>query len=336
MHPRIFTIPIGGGIPIHSYGVMLGTSFIVAWFLVNHLARKDRLPVEKIGTLFIITAVSAVAGSRLLFVITNLDQFSSFGQIFLINQGGLVAYGGFLGGLAGTLVYCHVHKISVLAWADVAVFGVAIGLALTRIGCFLFGCDYGRVSFDLGIAVQFPEGSPAWLHHYARASMEGIVSDPSMAGLWGMENHVPYSSFSDPIHPAQIYSSLNGWISVGVLLIARRYLRKFAGQLFLIFFGYYAVTRFMLEFVRDDLQRGYVGPFTTSQFIAIVSLTLVVAGYVFLQRRASGFPDRSRPWEGSTEPAAAREERGKRARSSTPSGTKTRTSRKRGRKRRSR
>ena len=80
MHPKIFTIPIGGGIPIHSYGVMLGISFIVAWVFTGRMAIKDKLPPDKVGTLFIVTAVAAVAGSRLLFVLTNMDSVG-IGQV---------------------------------------------------------------------------------------------------------------------------------------------------------------------------------------------------------------------------------------------------------------
>lgn len=303
MHPKIFTIPIGGGIPIHSYGVMLGISFIVAWVFTGRMAVKDGLPQEKVGTLFILTAVSAVVGSRLLFVVTNMDQIGSLWQVFLINQGGLVVYGGFLGGFLASLWYCRRHRLSLLIWADVAVPSLAVGLGFTRIGCFLFGCDYGHISWDLSWAVQFPSGSPAWAHHFATELAQGVRADGAVPALWGLEEWISVSQVSHPVHPTQLYSSLNGWICLGFLMLVRRYWRQFAGQIFIAFFVYYAVTRFGLEMVRDDLQRGYVGPLTTSQFIAILTFLAAVAGFVYLWRRSLVDPQAARPWEGVPETA---------------------------------
>ena len=296
MHPRIFTIPIGGGIPVHSYGVMLGLSFLTAWWLTLKLAVEDGLPKEKVGNLFVVTAVCAVIGSRLLYVITNLGEMRSFFQIFMINQGGLVAYGGFLGGFFSALYYCRKHKMSLLVWADASVPSLAVGLGFTRIGCFMYGCDYGRVTWDSAVGVQFPMGSPAWAHHYADAAARPLPFEPGVFGLWGLEKWVGVSQFSDPVHPTQIYSSLNGWVCLGFLLFVRKYYRRFTGRIFLLFFVYYAVTRFGLEEVRDDLQRGYVGPLTTSQFIAAVTFTLAAIGYAYLHRKANQDPDRWRPW----------------------------------------
>ena len=53
------------------------------------------------GRCYIWTAGAAVAGARLLYVLTNLDRFDNFLDIFKVWQGGLVAYGGFLGGFVG-------------------------------------------------------------------------------------------------------------------------------------------------------------------------------------------------------------------------------------------
>lgn len=305
MYPKIFTIPIGGGIPIHSYGVMLGISFIVAWVLTQRMAIKDRMPAEKIGTLFIVVAVSSVVGSRLLFVITNMDQIGSLWQVFLINQGGLVAYGGLLGGFISSWLYCRSQGISLLGWADVGCPLVAAGLGFTRIGCFLFGCDYGRISWDFGWAVQFPAGSPAWAHHFAGELTHAVRMESAVPALWGLEEWISISNVSHPVHPTQLYSSLNGWICFAFLMLVRRYYRRFAGQIFILFFGYYAVTRFGLEMVRDDLQRGYIGPLTTSQFFSVITVVAASAAYYYLHRRAQADPQAARPWE-SPQAAPAR------------------------------
>ena len=82
---------------------------------------------ELMGRCYVWTAVSAVVGSRLLYVFTNLDRFDNFVDVFKVWQGGLVAYGGFLGGFFGAAVFCRVKGIRLLAWADCAVPSLCTG-----------------------------------------------------------------------------------------------------------------------------------------------------------------------------------------------------------------
>src|SRR5688572_9888437 len=106
MHPILFEIPTPWGeLPIYSYGVMLGTSMIVAWYVVMWLGEREGLHREALANTFIITAVSAIVGARLLYVLTNPNEFDSIGDLFALRRGGLVAYGGFLGGFVGALAY---------------------------------------------------------------------------------------------------------------------------------------------------------------------------------------------------------------------------------------
>ena len=101
---------------------------------------------------YVVTALAALAGSRILYIVTNLDEFKSVWDLFALRNGGLVAYGGFIGGLLGSWAFLAPKKIRLLAWADDAVPSLASGLLITRIGCYLFGCDFGK---------RLPDGAPA-------------------------------------------------------------------------------------------------------------------------------------------------------------------------------
>ena len=57
--------------PIYSYGVMLGTSLVVGWFLAMRFAEEDRIDQQEAGTIYMWTAVWSIIGSRVLYVITN-------------------------------------------------------------------------------------------------------------------------------------------------------------------------------------------------------------------------------------------------------------------------
>jgi prolipoprotein diacylglyceryl transferase len=271
-------------VPIYSYGVMLGTSLIVGWFLVMRFAKQDGIAQESAATIYMWSAIWSIIGSRLLYVLTNLSDFDSLTEVFMVNRGGLVAYGGMVTGFFATWYLCHKRKIPLLRWADVAAPSVVLGTGITRMGCLLFGCDYGARS-DLPWAIRFPgpnamapQGSPAWQHH---------------VHAFGLDKGAPWSF---PVHPTQLYEAFLGLFLFGVLMLLRRY-RRFSGQVFLAWVLGYGIFRPIIEIVRDDDQRGNVGPLSTSQFIGIVSVVLGLALMVQLWRRYRRDPEGLRLWQ---------------------------------------
>jgi phosphatidylglycerol:prolipoprotein diacylglycerol transferase len=147
-------------VPIYSYGVMLGTSMIVGWFLAMRLAKQDGIPQEQAGAIYMWTAVWSIVGARLLYVITEWGQFSSNPvHMFKMWEGGMVAYGGMIGGFLASWYGCHKRGIALLRWADVSAPSVVLGTAITRVGCLMFGCDYGKQT-NLPWAIQFPKHPP--------------------------------------------------------------------------------------------------------------------------------------------------------------------------------
>jgi phosphatidylglycerol:prolipoprotein diacylglycerol transferase len=285
MHPILFRIPLPGwklpyfgevhAIPIYSYGVMLGLSLVVGWYLTLYLAERDGLPKETMANCYVVTAIAAIVGSRVLYVLTNLSEFEGASDFFAFRRGGLVAYGGFLGGYIGSWVYLKRNKIGLMPWADVAVPSLASGLLITRIGCYLFGCDFGRrldtTSPDwlqkLGTfphwaqgTLEHGEGSPAWVHHVQKF---GLSLD---------------STTSYPVHPTQLYESLVGLALLALLLFQRKH-QKFRGQVFMLFAFGYGFLRFLIEIVRDDAERGLYGPHLTADVLIPGALAVFAAGY---------------------------------------------------------
>jgi phosphatidylglycerol---prolipoprotein diacylglyceryl transferase len=265
-------IPIGP-LPIYSYGVMLGLSLVVGWYLTLGLAKRDGLPQETMANNYVITAVAAIAGSRILYVLTNLNEFSSPIDIFALRRGGLVAYGGFLGGFLGSYFYLRRHKIPLLPWADVAVPSLASGLMITRIGCYLFGCDFGRpltaTAPDwLKKAGTFPRWEAGLLH-------EGQGFEGAPAFTQHVKNHLidQTATASLPVHPTQLYEVLVG-AGLLVLLLAARTKQKFRGQIFILFTFAYGVCRFLIEILRDDEERGSL-PFSGGKH-TMIALGLII------------------------------------------------------------
>jgi phosphatidylglycerol---prolipoprotein diacylglyceryl transferase len=285
MHPILVRIPLPGwkflgelsSIPIHSYGVMLGLSLVVGWYLTLGLAERDKLPKETLANCYVFTALSAVVMSRVLYYVTNPGEFKSFWEIFALWRGGLVAYGGFLGGFLGSVVYLRRQKIPLWPWADVAAPSLASGLMLTRIGCYFFGCDFGKL---------LPLGAPEWLKkagtfpHWA----EGTLPHGSGSPAWvqQVQRHlVDFDSASAlPVHPTQIYESLVGAALLALLFWVRKNLR-FRGQVFLAFTFAYGVLRFLLEVLRDDAERGEFGPHIPEHIVIAGGLLIFAGAYAF-------------------------------------------------------
>jgi phosphatidylglycerol:prolipoprotein diacylglycerol transferase len=288
MRPILFHIPLGFvTLPLYSYGLMLALSLIVGWYLTLELCERDGMDRLTMGRCYMWTAGAALAGARLLYVLTNLDRFDNFLDIFKVWQGGLVAYGGFLGGFVGALVFCRIKGIRLLAWADCAVPSLCTGLMITRIGCLMYGCDFGK-PFDGKWSIVFPAGSPA----FNQQRVEGLLSPSALHSL--------------PVHPAQLYESLNGLVLFCVLMLVRRY-RKFSGQMFVAFTMGYAVLRYYVEDLRADGQRGNVGPLTTSQFIGVTTFLAGAALLAWLYSRYRKDPSSMQLWTGGRAlvPAAA-------------------------------
>jgi phosphatidylglycerol---prolipoprotein diacylglyceryl transferase len=284
MHPILVRIPLPGwkflgdftSIPIHSYGVMLGLSLVVGWYLTLGLAQKDGLPKETMANCYVFTALSAVIMSRVLYYVTNPDEFKSFWEIFALWRGGLVAYGGFLGGFVGSVIYLRREKVPLWPWADVAAPSLASGLMLTRIGCYLFGCDFGK---------PLPQAAPDWLKKIGTFPhwSEGTLPRGSGSPAWvqHVQQHLLDfdSAASLPVHPTQIYESLVGAFLL-VLLFAVRHNLKFRGQVFLTFTFAYGVLRFLLEMIRDDFERGEFGPHVAEHLMIGGGLLVFALAYI--------------------------------------------------------
>ncbi|HTA88302.1 MAG TPA: prolipoprotein diacylglyceryl transferase [Polyangiaceae bacterium] len=263
-------------LPIYSYGALLCVSIVVGWFLSLGLGARDGLPRELLANCYFITAIAALVGSRVLYVLTNLGEFHGLLDMLAVRRGGLVAYGGFMGGFAGSFWYLRKRGVALLPWADVAVPSLASGLLFTRIGCYLFGCDFGKpLAADAPLWLKrlgtFPRwssdvldgaGSPAWLQHVNERGLS-ITSQASL-----------------PVHPTELYESLVGCVLfVLTLWLMKR--RRFRGEAFFAFTFGYGYLRFLLEIVRDDSERGTFGPAFREHVLIPVLLVLFAAAFAY-------------------------------------------------------
>lgn len=238
---------------LHTYGACMAVGFFICWKLAEKLSgRRD------LSDLLMYLMIGGVAGSRIAYVIEHWQtQFAQAPlDIFKVWQGGLMFYGGFILALVVFFVWCRVKKESPLAMSDLICVVLPLGHACGRIGCFFYGCCYGRLS-ESALAVSFPRGSPAWgeqLEH-------GLIDSTALRSL--------------PVLPTQLFEAAALLVLFALVLAIYLRTRRYAAGVYLV--GY-AFIRFGLEYLRGD-PRAAVGPFSISQTI---SIGVFLAGVVFL------------------------------------------------------
>ena len=224
VRPILFHLPFG--IPVYAYGFMLTVSVIVGRLLAIRLAERVGIDAEAGRSLCDLDArrrdrrLPAAVRRRP----TSINSLTRC-EVFALWEGGVVAYGGFVGGLVAAILYCRIQKIRLLAWADCVVPSLCVGLGLTRIGCFLGGCDFGRV-WEGPWAMRFPAGSPAFQEH----RLLGLLPSGAAASL--------------PVHPTQLYESLAGLVLLLVVLAVRRR-QRVSGHALAAFAVGYGVLRYL-------------------------------------------------------------------------------------------
>lgn len=238
-----------GFLHLKTYGACMAAGFLVCWHLIERLSgRKD------LSNLILMLMIGGVVGSRIAYVIEHWSSEFAANPLSVVrvDQGGLMFYGGFILATVVFFSWCLVHREHPLALADLLAAVVPLGHAFGRVGCFFYGCCYGRDS-DAWCAVIFPAGSPSWFEHGRRA-----VS----------------------VLPTQLFEAAALLVLFAALMWLWRRKDRGLGLIFGVYMIGYAVIRFGIEYLRGD-PRAAVGPFSISQAI---SLGLAVLGAVFIER----------------------------------------------------
>lgn len=255
MHPILFQI---GPLAIPSYGIMAVITLMIGMIVVRRYARLEgRDPTQTMEAIFWSLMAGFVAAHVLEAIINWPRYFGVPGGLKLLLVSAGVMVGGVIGAIAFGIYWFHRIKLPLLQGLDILAPMGAIAEAVGRWGCFASGCCWGTPT-DLPWAVTFPD--------LARRLHKGL---PDV-----------------PLHPTQIYMSLVGFAVLTVLVLLYRR-KRFHGQIMCAFLFLFSVTRFFIEFVRGDAERGTVfgGALSTSQFIGSILAVLAVVGYIWLARR---------------------------------------------------
>jgi phosphatidylglycerol:prolipoprotein diacylglycerol transferase len=269
------------GFSLNAYGAALALSFVAGWFLTERRALASGIDRERAATCFVVTAVGALVAARVLYVLTNIGQFESVGDVLAVGRGGMTAYGGLVGGCLASWLYLRRVGLPVLPWADAAAPSVLLGIGVTRLGCYAFGCDFGVRLGDAAPSLLRALGTfPRWgeeAGRYAGMGAPAFTAHVERAGL------SPFAEASLPVHPTQLYESLGALALFGLLSSWRAPRRR--GDLFLAATFGYGSLRFMIEPLRGDLERGLVGPALPVGVTIAIGVVLMVAAFLAVALR---------------------------------------------------
>jgi phosphatidylglycerol:prolipoprotein diacylglycerol transferase len=269
----------GEGIPIHTYGVLVGSGFICAVTAAGWLAMREWPGEEgfkkrdQIFDLAFYVFIGVMVGSRVLFILVNWKDYAAQPLKIFDLGGGLVFYGGLIGGSITAYWYAKKNDIEFLRLADIAMPVLSLGQALGRLGCFSAGCCWGNVTTESSaFSVHFPGnqaknlfgtlgGTPSLAFQSQSTDTRwvveatGEITHQAVPGAVQISHWVAEHGHTLPIHPTQLYESLGQMVLFVLLLTARNY-RRFHGQIFAIWLMCYAVLRSSVELFRGDVERG--------------------------------------------------------------------------------
>lgn len=241
-----------GPLEFRWYGLMYILGFLAAYFIIKSQAKKRAISLssETLSDIVFLIAIGIVLGGRTGYILFyNLAWYLSHPlKVFAVWEGGMSFHGGMLGGIAAAVYVFRKNKLDFWQMIDIISLTAPVGLGLGRIGNFINGELYGRVT-DKPWGVIFPEGG-----------------------------HLPR-------HPSQLYEAFLEGVLLFSLVWVISSTRPPKGVVFWSVIGGYGLFRFIVEFFREpDQQLGFLwGGATMGQVLSlpmfILGIIMVIRGY---------------------------------------------------------
>jgi phosphatidylglycerol:prolipoprotein diacylglycerol transferase len=248
MHPILFKI---GSFTIYTYGFLVFVGVLSAYFFCLKQSGRENISKNVFSDIIFWTLIFSFIGARVFYIFTDFENFLRSPFEMLLSRSGFVFYGGVIFGIIALFILARLHKINFLKLADIIVLGVPLAHAFGRLGCFFYGCCYGRPTNSF-LGVLFPKESPA-------------------------------GAFGVCVIPTQLIEAFFLLLLFLTLLFVKKH-KKFNGQLLVFYLIAYSIIRFVIEFFRGD-PRGNVFFLSLSQFISLCFLAFGIFLYFRLRRR---------------------------------------------------
>lgn len=208
-NPIAFTV---GNIDIRWYGILMATGICLGLVLAAKRAKYHGMTEDDVLDVCLWMIPVGAIGSRIYYVVFNLNQYHSFAEMINFRAGGLAIHGALLFGAAALILVCRHKKIKVLNMTDLILPCVVLGQAIGRWGNFFNGEAHGG-----------PTDLP-W----------GIIVDEVK------------------VHPTFLYESLWCLFLFFFLSWMHKNKHRFYGQITALYGIMYSIERFLVESLRTD------------------------------------------------------------------------------------
>lgn len=249
MHPTLFEIPLGesqlpffghvlwlGSFEVAAFGLFLALAIALGSVLGLRLAERAGLERSRLVAVLAVALFAGIFGARLGFVLLHPGASGSLAEGISLKSGGLSGTIGLVSGAGLALVVARSRRLPVATLFDALAPSLGLGVALTRLGCYLEGCDFGR---------PLSASAPRWLVRLGTfpARSHAWVEQVSSGALG------PGATVSLPVHPSELYECIGGLLLVGLALGVRRRAEHAGDAAVAVGLGYLA-TRALVDLSR--------------------------------------------------------------------------------------
>lgn len=267
-----------GPVEVSPHGIGIAVGFLLAAQFMMRGARRAGGPDENLlWNAVMVALVGALVGARAGYVIGHFSEVTDGGDDLLgivrVWEGGISLIGGIAGGVAAAAPYLRRHGVALWPTLDLAAPGMALGIAVGRIGDLVIGDHLGKpTTFALGWRCLGDGGSP-----------------PRSAAQYAALDHVgpeapTLGCYDVVVHQTALYDMIGAWLLFAALVWLSRRVDR-AGVIALSFGLGYGALRFGTDFLRSD--RRYAG-LTGSQIVALVVVLLCY--YLLVRHRGAPTP----------------------------------------------
>ena len=258
-----------GSFRITWYGVIIAVGILLAMLMAFRNAKRFGVSADKLVDVVLGGLIGGVVGARLYYVIFSWDQYKdNLSAIWHTWEGGMAIYGGVIGAFLVGMIVARCHKMRVLPVLDLASLGFLIGQGIGRWGNFVNGEAFGcNTDLPWGMTGTRIVSYLSDTDNIATLTSLGVSVDPNA-----------------PVHPCFLYESI--WCLLGFVLLylySKKH-RRFDGEIFLMYLGWYGFERMIVEGLRTDSL--LIGKIRVSQllagllFVACLIAWLVIRGKI--------------------------------------------------------
>lgn len=256
-----------GSLVLSVHGGAIGVGFLVGAFVLRRMLAYYGQDPDRADAMVTCAIVGGVVGARLWYVVTDWGEFQADPVTALaVWQGGLVWYGGFIGGILAIAAYVRWRHLSAGRIADATPIPLMTGYAIGRaFGDFLRGEEYGKPT-TLPWGVKFPYGNPP-------TTVQSLQQNFPWLHVQGNPTTVL------AVQPTPLYEALAALAIIGILLALRKRLRPRPGAAFGLGLILYGLERFLVEFLRTNppVLAGLTAAQLTSLVFIVVGAALFLA-----------------------------------------------------------